>query len=44
MPGSSVVRIRTGAPGRVGERCSVPAAAGTEGGARRGDSYIPGYL
>jgi hypothetical protein len=29
---------------RVGESYSEPAVAGTEGGARRGGSYIPGYL
>lgn len=44
MLGSGVGQIRTGAPGRVGGRCSQPAVAGTEGGARRGGSYIPGYL
>lgn len=48
--GSGMGRIGSGAPGRVGESCSElrrgpeSAAAGTEGGARRGGSYIPGYL
>lgn len=44
MLGSGGGQIKAGAPGRVGERCSEPAVAGTEGGARRGGSYIPGYL
>lgn len=48
--GSGMGRIGSGAPGLVGESCSEllrgpeSAAAGTEGGARRGGSYIPGYL
>lgn len=44
-PGAGTARARAG--GRVGlERCGapVPAAAGTEGGARRSGSYIAGYL